>query len=134
MLGVCEDTSSYSAYWQRLVDTFNFHIYDRSMFKNGHADPRRRRGKNREVEMTSVMCAAQEGALSTLQRYKMSGMDLSASNYDGRTPLHVAAAEGHFAVVEMLLSCPNVAINCTDRYSEDVCVVCVWFCCCCCMD
>lgn len=79
-------------------------------------DPRRKRADLRENEVTSVMYAAQAGALSTLQRYKMSGMDLSVCNYDGRTPLHVAAAEGHYNVVEMLVNTCGPSINITDRY------------------
>ncbi len=100
---------------QRLVDTFNFHGYA-SLTPNGDKiDPRLKKGEHRELEVTSVMYAAQAGALSTLQRYKMNGMDLSVSNYDGRSPLHVAAAEGHYHVIEMLLECPKCSVNSTDR-------------------
>ena len=33
----------------------------------------------------------------------MVGMDMGASDYDGRTALHLAAAEGHLNVVKLLL-------------------------------
>lgn len=105
----------YALFTQRLVETFNFHIYDSLMAHSSRTDPRRKRGEHKELEVTSVMYAAGAGALSTLQRYKMSGMDLALSNYDGRTPLHVAAAEGHYEVVDMLIGCPGVSINFTDR-------------------
>ena len=98
------------------MDTFNFHGYDSLTPDGDKIDPRHKKGEHRELEVTSVMYAAQAGALSTLQRYKMSGMDLSVVNYDGRSPLHVAAAEGHLHVIEMLLDCPNCSINATDRY------------------
>lgn len=97
------------------METFNFHIYDSLVSQSNRTDPRRRKDELWEREVTSVMYAAGAGALSTLQRYKMSGMDLALCNYDGRTPLHVAAAEGHYEVVEMLLDCPGVSINFTDR-------------------
>jgi glutaminase len=100
---------------QRLVETFNFHIYDSLTPQKSKLDPRRRKGELRETEVTSVMYAAKAGAQSTLQRYKMSGMDIGLCNYDGRTPLHVAAAEGHHNVVKMLLDSHSVDINFTDR-------------------
>lgn len=57
-------------------------------------DPRRRKSEHRELEITSIMYAAKAGALSSMQRYLMTGIDLAQCNYDGRTALHVAAAEG----------------------------------------
>ena len=78
-------------------------------------DPRRKKNDQMEQTVTSVMYAAAAGAVGTLQRYKMAGMDMALCNYDGRTPLHVAAAEGHLEVVRMLLDCEQVSINASDR-------------------
>ncbi len=76
------------------MDKFNFHNYDSLIQVSSKTDPRRRRGEHKELEVTSVMYAAHAGAISSLQRYTMAGIDLSQCNYDGRTPLHIAAAEG----------------------------------------
>lgn len=36
-------------------------------------------------------------------RYFLSGVDVNAVDYDGRSALHVAAAEGHGEVIRFLL-------------------------------
>lgn len=36
-------------------------------------------------------------------RYFLSGVDVNAVDYDGRSALHVAAAEGHTEVIRFLL-------------------------------
>lgn len=38
-----------------------------------------------------------------VRRYFLSGVDVNAVDYDGRSALHVAAAEGHTEVIRFLL-------------------------------
>ena len=56
-----------------------------------------------ESEVMSRLCAvASEGDLEALQTLHRNGADLGASDYLGRTPLHVAACKGCLAVVDWL--------------------------------
>jgi ankyrin repeat protein len=43
------------------------------------------------------------------------GFDPKGSDYDGRTPLHLACEEGHLEVVKYLVSV-GADINCQDRW------------------
>ena len=107
---------SLSQYIQRLVDTFNFHNYDNLILPSSEKeDPRRKKTEHKELEITSIMYAAQAGALSSMERYFMSGMDLGQCNYDGRTPLHVAVAEGHHDIVNLLIFKAGMDVSPLDR-------------------
>ena len=44
------------------------------------------------------------------------GHDMSVSDFDGRTPLHLASAEGHFECVKFLLQSCDVPPEPTDRW------------------
>lgn len=45
----------------------------------------------------------------------MTGMRMDAADYDGRTALHLACAEGHLHVVKLLLEQCGVPLNPKDR-------------------
>ena len=48
-------------------------------------------------------------------RHKILGHDMGISDFDGRTPLHLAAAEGHLEAVRFLLQGCGVYAEPTDR-------------------
>ena len=50
------------------------------------------------------------------QRFALSGMDMTRADYDGRTALHLAAAEGRLEVVRLLIEKLKVNIDTRDRY------------------
>ena len=46
----------------------------------------------------------------------MLGMDMGAADYDGRTAMHLACAEGHLNVVKLLLEHCQVQFDPEDRW------------------
>lgn len=61
----------------------------------------------------NVLVAASSGNVKVLQLWAQAGMSMTVSDYDGRTALHLAAAEGQEAVVKFLLD------NGADPMAED---------------
>ncbi|PRP81860.1 Rh type B glycoprotein [Planoprotostelium fungivorum] len=62
--------------------------------------------------------AAGTGDLSTVQKLLDNGIDVNSTDYDLRTPLHVAIAGRHVKMVEYLLQQPNVDLHCEDRFGS----------------
>uniref|UniRef100_A0A8C6WHQ6 glutaminase n=1 Tax=Neogobius melanostomus TaxID=47308 RepID=A0A8C6WHQ6_9GOBI len=79
---------------QELVSHFNFHNYDNLRHFVKKEDPRRQHGDDRNKSVFGLMFAAYSGDVSALRRFALSSMDMDQKDYDARTALHIAAAEG----------------------------------------
>lgn len=102
---------------KRLVETFAFHTYANMIDNHALIDPTVTEIV-RLSDASSYLCAAAaRGDLSELRRLIAGGADVSLSDYDGRTALHLAASEGQEAAVRLLINagCP---LTSTDRWGN----------------
>ncbi|XP_041809759.1 60 kDa lysophospholipase [Chelmon rostratus] len=72
----------------------------------------------RDALTPSLACAAAKiGDKEALEALKEMGSNFSLGDYDGRTPLHIAACEGHLHLVQYLLS-HGATVYAKDRYGD----------------
>jgi len=104
------------AFCEELVKVYNFHRYDNSTRFVSKLNPRRVLYESKGDTIVSLMYAAAGGDINNLRRHMFMGHDMSVSDFDGRTPLHLAAAEGHYECVKFLLQSCDVPPEPTDRW------------------
>ena len=88
---------------QRLIKTFNFHNYDVVAGVSGKKDPRLSRIQQKSKQVNELIWAASKGDLGALQQQVVLGADLNVADYDLRTALHLAAAEGQEHIVQFFI-------------------------------
>ena len=88
---------------KRLIAEYRLHSYDGVMTDSRRADPRVPLAKWRATHCSEALWAASKGDIRTLERLIAEQYDLEGGDYDKRTPMHLAAAEGHLEVVEFLV-------------------------------
>lgn len=101
---------------KRLINRFCLHNYD-SLVESKKIDPRRIRHEAATELSYQAIYAASIGDADELKRLVAHGHDLNTADYDGRTPLHLAAAEGQAETVRYLLD-QNVAREPQDRWEN----------------
>ncbi|XP_014285754.1 glutaminase liver isoform, mitochondrial isoform X2 [Halyomorpha halys] len=104
---------------QELVRTYNFHRYDNLKHApKNKKDPRRHKYETKGMNIVNLLFAAASGDLHALRRHHLSGLDMTLSDYDGRTALHLASAEGHLECVKFLIEQCHVDPSSKDRWGN----------------
>lgn len=103
---------------KQLCEIFNFHQYDNVIPHHNKIDPRASNHYS-EMDTFTIACyAAAKGDLHTITSLYMSGNDLTISDYDGRTPLHLACSEGKIEIVKYLVDIGKCPIDIKDRWNN----------------
>ncbi|KAJ0029033.1 hypothetical protein NQD34_004030 [Periophthalmus magnuspinnatus] len=103
---------------QELVSRFQLHSFDiRTPFRQVLAY-RQWKSESEGYQIMNLLLAAFKGDVQSLRRYFLSGVDVNSVDYDGRSALHVAAAEGHVEVIRFLLENTGANPHLRDRWGS----------------
>ncbi|XP_028813301.1 glutaminase liver isoform, mitochondrial [Denticeps clupeoides] len=103
---------------EELVSTFQLHSFDiRTPFRQV-LSYRQWKVESEGYQIMNILLAAFRGDLQSLRRYFLSGADVNAVDYDGRSALHVAASEGHLELVRFLMENTGARCLVKDRWGN----------------
>ncbi|XP_072305277.1 glutaminase liver isoform, mitochondrial-like isoform X2 [Eucyclogobius newberryi] len=103
---------------QELVSHFNFHNYDNLRHFTKKHDPRRKSDEDPNKLVVSLMFAAYSGDMNMMRRFALSEVNMDLTDYDSRTALHIAAAEGQVEAVIFLTEICKVNPFSKDRWGN----------------
>ncbi|KAL0968434.1 hypothetical protein UPYG_G00266800 [Umbra pygmaea] len=103
---------------EEIISTFQLHSFDiRTPFRQV-LTYRKWKAESEGYQIMNILLAAFKGDLLSLQRYFLSGADMNAVDYDGRTALHVAASEGHSQIIQFLVENAGANYSLKDRWGN----------------
>lgn len=101
----------------RLIEEFSFHQYDSLLGHSTKINPRKKQSAEAASKVMELIRAASFGDLDEVLRLEAEGVSPNVADYDGRTPLHLAACEDRAEVVELLIS-RKVDLEPKDRWGN----------------
>nr|XP_046166369.1 glutaminase liver isoform, mitochondrial isoform X3 [Oncorhynchus gorbuscha] len=104
--------------FKELISTFQLHSFDiRTPFRQV-LTYRQWKAESEGYQIMNILLAAFKGDIQSLRRYFLSGADVNAVDYDGRSALHVAASEGHSEVIRFLVENTGTNYSLKDRWGN----------------
>eukprot|EP00092_Neocalanus_flemingeri_P096383 GFUD01122693.1.p1 GENE.GFUD01122693.1~~GFUD01122693.1.p1 ORF type:complete len:277 (-),score=80.29 GFUD01122693.1:72-902(-) len=104
---------------EELVKVYNFHTFDAvGKVVSSKKNPRVGNYEENSIEIVKLLLAASHGDKLALERAFLSGSDMNMSDYDDRTPLHLACCEGYIGCVRFLLETCKVNLDVQDRWGS----------------
>ena len=100
---------------KKLVQTFNVHNFDSLTLESDKIDPRVDGVRATAEKVGEMIWAASKGDLGAVHRLVARGCNQDDADYDRRTPIHLAAAEGQTHVVQYFID-KGAQINPLDRW------------------
>ena len=101
----------------RLTERYALHLYDGISAQRDRLDPRVPPIQAEAVRRNRAIWAASTNDVWTLRQLFEAGFDFNLGDYDHRTPLHIAAAEGHLEATRFLLD-HKAQVNPRDRWGQ----------------
>jgi len=94
-----------TAFLKAFSESFGLHIFEKMDWNltGSSWDLRKYWGGSRHAKGSQLLNAAANDDICAIQELLALGFDINYADYDGRTPIHVAAAESQERVVEFLL-------------------------------
>lgn len=99
-------------------EKFNFHIFD-SLNDESKINPLQDKyNDNKNNEFSELCLSAKEGDLENIRKLFNLSVDMSQSDYDGRTALHLACCENNLEIVRFLINVAKVKKFPKDRWGK----------------